>query len=328
MPYHAGVTATPLDGSPPHGIELHHDVPLARYTYLRVGGPARLLAIPDELSDLERLLAWARSEGARVRVLGGGSNLLVADAGVDALVISLRRAAGGLRFEGTQAIAGAAVMLPALSRAAAERGLGGLEFAIGIPGSVGGALNSNAGIGDGRCIGPLVEQVEVLGGRGRALIPREELHFAYRHSSLRGAGVMVLGATLQLRPRPQVEIEAELRALLDQRQASQPTAEPNAGSIFRNPEGDFAGRLVEAAGCKGLAVGSAHVSELHANFIVHDGTASAADVVALISEVQRRVIEHAGIRLQPEIEWWGDGPLPEPFVEPEPAGANDSRAVF
>ena len=125
MPYHAGVTATPLDGSPPHGIELHHDVPLARYTYLRVGGPARLLAIPDELSDLERLLAWARSEGARVRVLGGGSNLLVADAGVDALVISLRRAAGGLRFEGTQAIAGAAVMLPALSRAAAERGLGG-----------------------------------------------------------------------------------------------------------------------------------------------------------------------------------------------------------
>ena len=317
-----------MTAPPPDGIELHHDVPLARHTYLRVGGPARYLAIPDDAAQLEQLLGWARGEGLAVRVLGGGSNLLVADEGVDALVISLRRAAGAIRFEGTQVVAGAAVMLPALSRAAAEQELGGLEFAIGIPGSVGGALNSNAGIGDGRSIGPLVEAVEVLGGRGHSTIPRDQLHFAYRRSSLRGAGVMVLGATLQLRPRPRAQLEAELGELLERRQASQPTAEPNAGSIFRNPEGDFAGRLIEAAGCKGLAIGSAHVSELHANFVVHDGDATAADVVALIAELQRRVLAHAGVRLQPEIEWWGNAPVPAPFVEAEPAGMTDDRAVF
>ena len=322
--YDACVTSAPAH-PPPDGIELHRDVPLARHTYLRVGGPARYLAIPETPSDLERLLEWARAEGLAVRVLGGGSNVLVADEGVDALVISLRRAAGGLRFEGGRCIAGAAVMLPALARAAAKESLGGLEFAIGIPGSVGGALNSNAGIGDGRCIGPLVESVEVLGGRGRATIPAAELRFGYRRSSLRGAGVMVLAATLALTPRPTAEIEDELRDLLERRQATQPTAEPNAGSIFRNPEGDFAGRLIEQAGCKGLAAGRASVSELHANFIVHDGAATAAEVVELIGEVQRRVLARSGVRLQPEIEWWGDGDPPAPFSEP---AAVDDRAVY
>ena len=242
------MTAAP----PPDGIEVHQDVPLARHTYLRLGGPARFFAIPEDVAQLELLLGWARGEALSVRVLGGGSNLLVADEGIDALVVSLRRAAGSFRFEGDRVSAGAAVMMPALSRAAAERGLGGLEFAIGIPGAVGGALNSNAGIGDGRAIGNLVESVEVIGGRGRMTIPRDQLHFSYRRSSLRGAGVMVLGATLRLQPRPGEEIEAEQRALLEHRQATQPTAGPNAGSIFTNPEGDYAGRLIEAAGCKGL----------------------------------------------------------------------------
>ena len=206
--------------------------------------------------------------------------------------------------------------------------LPGLEFAVGIPGSVGGALNSNAGTGDGRSIGPLVESVEVLGGRGRRTLPASELRFEYRRSSLRGAGVMVLGATLRLRPAPTAEIEAEMARLLTHRQATQPTAEPNAGSIFRNPEGDAAGRLIEAAGCKRLAFGPAHVSELHANFIVHDGSARAADIVALIAELQRRVLAHAHIRLQPEIEWWGDGELPPPFAEPAPVEDLGGRAVF
>ena len=312
--------------APPEGVEIHRGAPLARHSYLRVGGPARFLAVPATIGELERLLGWAREARLRVRVLGGGSNLLAADEGVDALVISLRRAAAGLRFEGASVTAGAAVMLPALARAAAGQGLSGLEFAIGIPGSVGGAVHGNAGIGDGRAVGPLVESVEVLGGRGRAVLPRSELRFGYRRSNLRGAGVMVLAATLALRPAPAEAIEAEQRRLLAHRQATQPTAGPNAGSIFRNPEGDFAGRLIEAAGCKGLAHGAARVSGLHANFIVHDGAARASDVVALIAEVQRRVFEHAGVRLQPEIEWWGDGPLPAPFAEPGPEA--DDRAVF
>ena len=326
-----------MTAPPPEGIEVHEQVPLARHTYLRLGGPARYFAIPEDAAQLERLLAWARGEALSVRVLGGGSNLLVADEGVDALVVSLRRAAGSYRFEGDRVSAGAAVMLPALSRAAADRGLGGLEFAIGIPGAIGGALNSNAGIGDGRAIGDLVESVDALGGRGRMTIPRDQLYFGYRRSSLRGAGVMVLGARLRLHPRPGEEIEAELRELLAHRQATQPTAGPNAGSIFTNPQGDYAGRLIEAAGCKGLAVGAARVSELHANFFVHDGSASVAEMVQLMAEGQRRVLDHAGGRLRPEIEWWGDGPLPEVFAEPEPdlpdepdepGAANGERGVF
>ena len=317
-----------MTAPPPAGIEVHEDAPLARHTYLRLGGPARYLAIPGDIEQLQQLLGWARAEGLSLRVLGGGSNLLVADEGIDALVVSLRRAAGSFTFIGERVVAGAAVMLPALSRAAAERGLGGLEFAVGIPGAVGGALNSNAGIGDGRSIGLLVEEVEVIGGRGRSTIPRSELFFGYRRSSLRGAGVMVLGATLRLQPRPKEEIEAELRTLLEHRQATQPTAGPNAGSVFRNPEGDYAGRLIEAAGCKGLNVGAATVSDLHANFFVHDGTATTADMVGLMALVQRRVLDHAGVRLQPEIEWWGDGPVPEVFVEPLAAEDLDSRAVF
>ena len=317
-----------MTAPPPAGIEVHEHAPLARHTYLRLGGPARYLAIPEDIEELQQLLGWARAEGLSLRVLGGGSNLLVADEGIDALVVSLRRAAGSFTFIGERVVAGAAVMLPALSRAAAERGLGGLEFAIGIPGAVGGALNSNAGIGDGRSIGLLVEDVEVLGGRGRSTIPRRELFFGYRRSSLRGAGVMVLGATLRLQPRPKEEIEAELRTLLGHRQATQPTAGPNAGSVFRNPEGDYAGRLIEAAGCKGLSVGAATVSDLHANFFVHDGTATTADMVELMAQVQRRVLDHAGVRLQPEIEWWGDGPVPEVFTEPLAAEDLDSRAVF
>ena len=318
----------PMTAPPPADIEVHEHAPLARHTYLRLGGPARYLAIPEDIEQLQQLLGWARAEGLSLRVLGGGSNLLVADEGIDALVVSLRRAAGSFTFIGERVVAGAAVMLPALSRAAAERGLGGLEFAIGIPGAVGGALNSNAGIGDGRSVGLLVEEVEVLGGRGRSTIPRSELFFGYRRSSLRGAGVMVLGATLRLQPRPKEEIEAELRTLLEHRQATQPTAGPNAGSVFRNPEGDYAGRLIEAAGCKGLAVGAATVSELHANFFVHDGTATTADMVELMAQVQRRVLDHAGVRLQPEIEWWGDGPVPEVFAEPMSSEDLDSRAVF
>ena len=323
--YHRGMTSQSSDArrtppQPPAGVAVARAEPLARHTYLRLGGPARYYAEPRDLDELERLLAWAREAELSLRVLGGGSNLLVADGGIDALVLSLRRCCGSTSFDGERVTAGAAVMLPALSRAAAERSLGGLEFAIGIPGTVGGALQSNAGIGDGRDIGGLVERVEVLGGRGRATLGRDELRFEYRRSSLRGSGVMVLAATLLLHDRPRAEIEADTRALLTHRQATQPTAEPNAGSIFRNPPGDHAGRLIEAAGCKGLHVGGATVSALHANFIVHDGAASAADVAALMFEVQRRVRDHAGVWLEPEIEWWGGDPLPPAFAHRDQDG--------
>ncbi len=210
--------------------------------------------------------------------------------------------------------AGAGVMLPALARQAAERDLGGLEFAIGIPGSVGGALQTNAGTGDGRCIGPLVRSVEVLRADGEiATLPAEAIRFDYRHSSLRESGEVALAATLALVPRDGDAVRAEMRSLLETRQRTQPTAEPNVGSVFRNPPNDAAGRLIEAAGCKGFAVGRAHVSEKHANFIVHDGDATAAEYVAVMTEVQARVHAQFGVRLTPEVEWWGDGDAPPVF---------------
>ena len=297
----------------PPELALSRDEPLARHTYMRLGGPAAYFGEPADLEALRQVVAWAASKGLPVRAIGGGSNVLVADGGVAGVVLSLRAACGEVSFQGARVAAGGAVMLPALARAAASHDLGGLEFAIGIPGTVGGALQSNAGIGDGRDIGGLVETVDVLEDGAVHTLGRGALEFHYRTTSLRGSGAIVLGATLQLEPRPRAECEAEMARLLEARQASQPTAERNAGSIFRNPSDDVAGRLIEAAGCKGLSVGGAQVSELHANFVVHDGSATASDVAALMLEVRTRVAADSGVTLVPEVEWWGDGERPAVF---------------
>ncbi|HJM74268.1 MAG TPA: UDP-N-acetylmuramate dehydrogenase [Dehalococcoidia bacterium] len=298
---------------PPSGIAVTRDESLSAHTYFRIGGPAQFFATPDSIEELQRLAAWAAEEALPLRVLGGGSNVLVADAGVSGLVVSLRAACSDVEIQGAALSVGAAVMLPSLARTAAERGLGGLEFAIGIPGSIGGALQSNAGIGDGREIGALVRTVDVLADAEVRTLNARELSFGYRQSSLRESGAVVLGAMLELHERPRDEVEADMRQLLEARAATQPTAGPNAGSMFRNPPGDYAGRVIEAAGCKGLASGAASVSDLHANFIVHDGEATAANVASLMSLVQQRVRDDAGLWLQPEIEWWGDGQPPEPW---------------
>ena len=304
---------------PPPELALTRDEPLARHTYMRLGGPAAYFAEPDTVEHLRRIAAWARSAALPLRLLGGGSNVLIADEGVQAVVLSLRRACGNTTFQDTRVTVGAGVMLPALARAAAAQDLGGLEFAIGIPGTVGGALQSNAGISDRREIGPLVDTVTVLRDSELLTLSRDELRFDYRTSSLRSSGDIVLEATLALESRPRQECEAEMKRLLEARQATQPTAERNNGSVFRNPEGDAAGRLIDAAGCKGLTVGGAQISDMHANFIVVDGPATAVDIAALMLEVQRRVLDSAGVRLTPEVEWWGDGE-PPPVFQPEPRG--------
>ncbi len=302
---------------PPADLALRREESLAAHTYLRLGGPAAYFGVPEDLDAVARVVAWAADHGLPLRVIGGGSNVLISDEGVRAVVISLRRACAGVEWDGQQVTAGAAVMLPALARAAAERGLSGLEFAIGIPGAVGGALQSNAGIGDGRCIGDLVQSVEVLRGGSRVTLQRDDIEFAYRETSLRGSGDIVLAATLKLTPGDRDTIEAEMRRLLDARQRTQPTAERNAGSIFRNPTGDAAGRLIDAAGCKGMREGDTQVSELHANFIVHGGAGTARDYAALMARVQERVQAAFSVRLVPEVEWWGDGDVP-PVFQTEP----------
>ncbi len=305
---------------PPADLGLDRDVPLARHTYMRIGGPAAFFGVPEDMEQFSRAAAWAQERGLRVRILGGGSNVLVAEEGVRDVVLSLRRAAAAVTFGGTaeqpELTAGAAVMLPRLARAAAERDLGGLEFAIGIPGSIGGALQSNAGIGDGHCIGDLVRRVQVWRDGAPVTLDAREINFTYRHSSLRDSDDLVLAATLALTSRARAEIDDEMRRLLETRQHTQPTAEPNAGSIFRNPPGDSAGRLIDGAGCKGLAEGHASVSTLHANFIVHDGQGSATEIATLMARVQARVLEASGVHLRPEVEWWGDGAPPEAWQDP------------
>ena len=311
---------------PPPALGLARDEPLSRHTYMRIGGPAAFYGSPPDLDTLERIAVWADEVGLPLLAIGGGSNVLVSDEGVTAVVVSLRAAAGHIEFSDADTDAsvdvGAAVMLPGLAREAATRGLSGLEFAVGIPGTVGGALQSNAGIGDGRDIGALVRWVEVWRGGARVRLGRDQLEFSYRSSSLRGSGDIVLAAGLGLERAEPGAIEVEMGRLLMARQASQPTASPNAGSIFRNPEGDFAGRLVDAAGCKGLRSGHAEVSTLHANFIVHDGQGTASDIASLMATVQARVSEDSGVELRPEIVWWGDSDPPPAFADPKP-GASD-----
>lgn len=297
----------------PSELMLSRDESIATHTYMRLGGPAAYFGEPADISTLRHVTDWAISNQLPLRVIGGGSNVLVADEGIIAVVISLRAACADLCFEGSRVCVGGGVMLPALARAAAERNLGGLEFAIGIPGTVGGALQTNAGIGDGRAIGELVEAVDVLDKGTVRTLDRSSLAFHYRRTSLSDSGALVLKATLQLVPRPQAECREEMAQLLETRRRSQPTAERNAGSIFRNPSNDTAGHLIEAAGGKGLTFGGAQVSELHANFIVHDGTATASDVAALMLEIQTSVVSASGITLVPEVEWWGDGKPPPVF---------------
>ncbi len=303
---------------PPPALGLARDEPLLRHTYMRIGGPAAFYGSPLDLDALERIAVWADQGGLPLLAIGGGSNVLVSDEGVTAVVVSLRAAAGHIEFSDAGVDVGAAVMLPGLAREAATRGLSGLEFAVGIPGTVGGALQSNAGIGDGRDIGALVRWVEVWRDGARVRLGRDQLQFTYRSSSLRGSGDIVLAAGLDLEPAEPGAIETEMGRLLMARQASQPTASPNAGSIFRNPEGDFAGRLVDAAGCKGLRSGHAEVSALHANFIVHDGQGTASDIASLMATVQARVSEDSGVDLRPEIVWWGDSDPPPAFADPKP----------
>lgn len=277
--------------------------PLARHTTLRVGGPARLLAVPESESDLAAALRWASARGIPWRVIGLGSNLLCPDEGFGGLILDLSRACRQVAFEGTRLTAGAGVHLAPLVRAAASRGLAGLEGVAGVPGTVGGALTMNAGTAAGETAA-LVTAVRVMRPDGDVLdLGREEMAFSYRHSRLQEEPWVALGAVLQLAPGDPEVLRRDLAARAVRRRQTQPLELPNAGSIWRNPEGDYAGRLVEAVGCRGLRVGDAQVSPRHGNFIVNVGGARAAEVLALMRLVRGRVAETAGVLLHPELRW-------------------------
>ncbi len=287
--------------------------PLNRHTSFAIGGPADLLVYPASRDDLVSLIREIKKQGLSYFILGSGTNLLVKDGGFRGVAICLRsmtatriereyRSIGGA-FAVVLAEAGSS--LAKLLSFCAEAGLTGLEFAAGIPGTVGGAVCMNAGTAAGE-IGDVVESVTLLSPDGELIARgREEMGFGYR-TSLIPDGCMVLDVRLILRRDDKDKIRARVKELMDARKERQPGGLPNAGSIFKNPQEESAGRLIEGAGLKGKTVGGAQVSEKHANFIVNRGNATAADVLSLMEIIKQTVLDVHGVRLEPEIKIIGE----------------------
>ena len=286
------------------GDRARRDVPLGPLTTYRVGGPAALFVELTSEDELHLVSEAVRTSRVATLVVGNGSNLLVSDAGFDGVAVVLGDAFASIDVEGTKVRAGGATPLPVLGRRTAAAGLTGLEWAVGVPGSVGGGVRMNAG-GHGSDIAATLVRVRVLDLlRGEdGVVPAADLDLGYRHSAVTPS-MAVLWAEFELTPGDADDAAAEITEIVRWRRENQPGGQ-NAGSVFTNPPGDSAGRLVDAAGCKGLRLGSAHVSEKHANFIQADAGGSSGDVLALIHEVQRRVEAATGIRLEPELRLVG-----------------------
>jgi UDP-N-acetylmuramate dehydrogenase len=279
---------------------------LARLTTLRVGGPARALVVAERDEDLAAVGRRCAEHGLEWLVVGRGSNLLVADSGWPGVALQLGRAYRGLSADGTSVRVGAAEPLPALAVRLADQGYAGFAWAAAVPGTIGGAVRMNAGAHGAEMADHLVDvDVVRLSTGTRETWPADLLGLSYRHSDLPRDAVVV-AATLRLRRGERDEAREEIRRVRAWRREHQPINEPSCGSVFTNPEGDSAGRLVDAVGGKELAVGGARVSERHANFIVTAPGASAADVRALIDRLQALVAERYGVVLRPEVQMVGD----------------------
>jgi UDP-N-acetylenolpyruvoylglucosamine reductase len=285
-------------------VRIEEGVPLARFTTLGTGGPARALARPGSLDELHAALAWARGRGLPVATVGLGSNLLVADEGVDALVLRLGGELATADVEGDLLLAGGGAANAVCLHRARAAGLGGFEFACAIPGTVGGGVWMNAGAYGGDWAQTLVRALVVDGG-GAAWKTPEELGLRYRHSELRH-GQVVARAEFRLEPRPAEEIRATIADLQARRKAAQPTNKRTFGSVFKNPDHELsAGRMLEACGLKGYRTGGAQISPRHANFIENAGGATSADALALMREARRRALEQFGVELRHEVELLG-----------------------
>ena len=294
------------------GVKTSRDEPLARFTTMRVGGPADLFAVVHNPFELRALVKFARSRALPYTLLGRGSNVVIADTGIRGLVIQDR--AEGSRLDGERYHAGAGV---AMARAATETqkaGLTGLEYGLAIPGTVGGAVWANAGAHEAETASVLESATVLLADGTEVVVPAAELRFAYRDSRFKnaeplpagGPAEIVMGATFRLEPADPDVIKGRLDEIRRWRQTHQPLGIPSAGSVFRNPDGDSAGRLIDDLGLKGTRIGGAVVSEKHANFITNDQKGSAADVRRLGELVRARVREAHGIDLRFEIEFVGD----------------------
>lgn len=284
------------------------DEPLVEHTTFRIGGAAQWLVLPHSEDEVAGVVSTCEAAGVPWRVLGLGSNVLAPDEGLDGVTLLLAD-----NFAGVEVLPGALVRAAAgttnadVAAAARDAGLAGYEFASGIPGTIGGAAIMNAGAYEGQFSDVAVEVRCLVPSEGSwrvANVPAPEAAWDYRQSRMMRESWVVLGATLQLRADSPAAIAARMEELRERRESKQPLEMPSAGSTFKRPEGHFAGALIQEAGCQGLRVGGAQVSEKHAGFVVNTGDATAADVLALIAEVQRRVHETTGVQLEPEVRLW------------------------
>lgn len=298
-------------------LSLMQDEPMKKHTTFRIGGPADYYAEPD-VSQISKLIEIAKACDMPVTVIGNGSNLLVGDKGIRGLVIGIGK--GLSEIDVTEAVAqqstaqgngriitaGAGAILAAVAAKAAEASLSGLEFASGIPGSVGGAVVMNAGAYGGEIKDVLIDATVLTAEGELKTVTRDELDLSYRHSIVPEKGYIVLSARFRLTPKPQDEIKAYMAELRAKRVEKQPLEYPSAGSTFKRPEGYFAGKLIMDAGLRGYSVGDAQVSGKHCGFVVNRGEATAADVLTLIKDVQETVLKQFGVKLEPEVKMIGE----------------------
>lgn len=287
------------------GSGIFMEEPMKKHTTFRVGGPADVLVQPDETA-LAAILALCRQYHVPYSFIGNGSNLLVGDKGIRGVVIEMTDPMGNIEVDGTKITAQAGAMLSKIANTAASNGLGGMEFAAGIPGSVGGAVVMNAGAYGGE-MKDIIEKVYVLDENGAQLeLGRDALDFGYRHSCIPEKKYIVTKVVLELVSRNEAEIRSEMKELNEKRAEKQPLQYPSAGSTFKRPEGYFAGKLIMDAGLRGYQVGGAQVSEKHCGFVINKGDATAADICQLMQDVSDKVQAQFGVVLEPEVKMIGE----------------------
>ena len=285
--------------------QIRREEPLSRHTTFRVGGPAEYLVTP-QIAQIPQVVELCRRYDLPLTVIGNGSNLLIADGGLRGVVMEIGKSASGIRVIDEEDLAvSAGSLLSETAAFAAKEGLAGMEFAAGIPGSLGGAVVMNAGAYGGE-MKDILSGVRVLTQRGEIRVrPADELDLSYRHSRMMDEQDIVLEARLNLTQDSTAVIRARMEELRKKRVEKQPLEYPSAGSTFKRPEGYFAGKLIEDAGLRGFRVGDAQVSEKHCGFVINRGAATAAQILELMQEVQRRVREHSGVDLEPEVRLLG-----------------------
>ena len=284
-------------------MELLEQEPMSKHTTFRVGGPASLMAVPRSVQQAKVAVQTAVEEGIAPIFVGNGSNLLVTDHGLDAFVIKTVNGLANISVDGEWITAGSGALLARLAVVAREHGLTGLEFAHGIPGSLGGAITMNAGAYDGE-MAQVVTEVTLLNSEG-VLETTDQFGFSYRLSNFQDGTRMIVGARMQLRKGDVDSIRARMDDLMERRKSKQPLEWPSAGSTFKRPQGYFAAALIDQCGLKGLRVGGAQVSEKHAGFVVNTGGATCADIMELMDQVRQRVFEQTGVTLEPEVKLLG-----------------------